>query len=97
VKLNDFYEYTIGSHFLSALINSDCSGLTDEDERLLDDFLANLPPAAVGGSWDVQEGETEFARCEVTDLYSDCMTVSLWFDNPALAVQASGDEENLLY
>ena len=82
MKLNDFYEYTIGSHFLSAIINSDCSGLDDRDEWFLDEFLANLPPAAVGGSWDVQDGEAEFALCEVTNLYSDCVTVKLHFHNP---------------
>ena len=99
MKLNDFYNYTIGSHFLSAIINADCSGLTDEDERQLDDFLANLPPAAVGGVWELQddEYETDFARCEVTDLMSDCVNVNLHFHNPELVVQASGDEENLLY
>ena len=97
MKLNDFYEYTIGSHFLSAIINGDCSGLEDSEERQLDDFLANLPFVAVGGTWKVQESTNDFARCEVTDLHSDCETVSLWFHNPDLVVKRTGDEENLLY
>ena len=97
MKLNDFYEYTVATHFSSAIFNDDRSGLDDEEERLLDDFIANLPPAAVTGTWQVQENTDDFDRCEVTDLYSDCVTLSLWFYNPDLAVSLTGDEENLLY
>jgi hypothetical protein len=97
MKLNDYYYFTVGSHFLSAIINADCSGLDDSDERALNDFIANLPPAAVGGTWDVEDYETHFNRCEVTDLHSDCVNVSLHFYNPELVVPRSGDEENLLY
>lgn len=99
MKLNDYYYFTIGSHFLSAIINADYSGLDDAEERQLNDFLANLPPAAVGGVWELDddEFETHFDCCEVTDLHSDCVNVSLHFHNPELIVQASGDEENLLY
>ena len=82
MKLNDFYEYTIGSHFLSAIVNDDYSGLDGEDERQLKDFLESLPPAAAGGVWIVQDDEAHFARCEVTDLYADCLTVKLHFHNP---------------
>ena len=84
--INDYYKYTIATHFLSALINSDCSGLTDEDERQLNVFLDNLPDDAVNSthsSWDYGapfEG-TDFARCDVCDLHADCMTVKLWFHN----------------
>lgn len=84
--MNDYYKYTVATHFLSAIINSDCSGLTDEDERQLDAFLDNLPHDAVNGSWDYGApfAGTEFARCDICDLHAECMTVKLWFHNATI-------------
>lgn len=68
-------EYTIGSHFLPALINGDITGLDDEDEELLAAFTFE----AVGfrdGHWSVPEdAEPEFAMCEITGFMSECQTI----------------------
>lgn len=65
------YTYTIGAHFLPALINGDESGLSLEEQNLLAGFDANLPGA---GHWDYDESE-HFARCDIGGLHAsvvDC-------------------------
>lgn len=64
--------YTIGSHFLSALINGDETGLSDEEIAELAEFLETLPP---NGHWDCSDTETHFARCEITGMRGDCSDV----------------------
>jgi len=66
------YEYNICSAYLCALINDDRSGLSDQDESLLNDFIDDLP--AQNGSWDYDpEAETDFVRDEVSGLAADCI------------------------
>ncbi len=79
--LNDYYKYTISDHFLSVIINSDCSGLDDSEERQLDEFFKSIPSDAANGTWDVVDYEGSFDRCEVTGLDANCVTVKLWFHN----------------
>jgi hypothetical protein len=84
--LNDYYEYAIGCHFLSAVINYDYSGLTDEDEHQLNAFLDNLPDDALKSthtSWDYSDAfeGNYFAPCDVCGLDTNCVTVKLWFHN----------------
>jgi hypothetical protein len=75
---NDYYEYDIGGHFLSAMINGDCSGLNDVEEKQLNDFLDGLP--VQGGIWDYMEDvAVDFVRCEVSGLRNDCVCMRLWF------------------
>jgi hypothetical protein len=63
----DTTEYEIGAHFLSALINGDYSGLSDEEARALDQFEANNGPGPLGGHWaDIEDSCEEFGRCDVT-------------------------------
>ena len=65
------YTYTIGAHFLPALINGDETGLTLEEQNLLSGFDANLPGA---GHWSCGDAdEFNFARCDITDLMSACV------------------------
>lgn len=65
------YTYTIGAHFLPALINGDESGLDLQEQNLLSSFDANLPGA---GHWSYGDADTfDFARCDITDLMSACV------------------------
>jgi hypothetical protein len=67
----DSMEYTIGSHFASALVNGDYSGLDDNEARDLDSWLEENQFR--GGFWDI--GEThEFTRCEISKLMGECIT-----------------------
>ena len=60
------YTYTIGAHFLPALINGDESGLSLGEGNALASFDANLPGA---GHWSCDDADGfDFARCDVTGM-----------------------------
>lgn len=62
----DTYTYTIGSHFLPALINGDETGLEDSESEQLEGFLRTVP---AGGHWSYEDCDAfDFARCDVTNL-----------------------------
>src|SRR6185503_12475563 len=67
------YEYTIGPHFLSALINGDTSGLSDVEEKELDEWLESLGHS--DGHWATTDDHDEFGRCDVTNLRGSVETV----------------------
>jgi hypothetical protein len=75
----DYYTYQIGGHYLSAIINGDNSGLSDDENQELNLFLDNLP--VNNGHFDVMDFDngTEFTTCEVSNLYSECYEVRLYF------------------
>lgn len=73
----DNMDYTIGSHFASALINSDYSGLEDHEETALNAWIDAHEER--GAHWDIVGDDTEFARCEVTDLMGDCVTARQYY------------------
>ena len=80
----DYYTFNMGAHFLSAIINGDYSGLSDQDETDLNRFMDNLPDEFQlrGGHFDLVEDEGNFSRCEVCGLYADCVEVRLYFPIP---------------
>ena len=85
-RLNDYYELTLAAHYLPALINSDYSGLGDDEAADLDAFMRDylkLPNAAL----TFQNDETHFAVDEVSGLHADCYTCRLYFTNHALNPQ----------
>jgi len=73
----DHYEYNIAGHWLSAIINSDYTGLTDHEERQLDQFMNNLP---VVGHWDIDDSDPAFSVDEVSGLYADTYKAKLIFE-----------------
>jgi hypothetical protein len=81
----DHYEYTIASHFLSALINDDPSGLEGDEDRQLTEFEraahANAKESGFTvGHWDYDSDELDngnFTYCDVTGLRADCVTLRL--------------------
>lgn len=71
----DQVEYTIGEHFLSAIINDDYTGLSDNEERELNEWLegVNRPEA----HWDCDsDTETELAICEITGYANNCVRIT---------------------
>jgi hypothetical protein len=78
------YTFDVSTHFVSAIINGDESGLTDEDCAQLRAFEQNLPrhyhyKTKKIGIWDVIDHGNDFAMCEVCDLHADCATLTLTF------------------
>ncbi len=73
----DHYEYRISWAYLSALVNGDYTGLSDEDEAAFTEWLENTDRRIT--HWDVTDHGENFTRCEVTGLMADCSTVRGYF------------------
>lgn len=76
----DYYEYQICGAYASAIINGDYSGLSDEEERQLNDFLASVPRN--DGHWDgfdEEEDSCGFSRDDVSGLLGDCYKARYYF------------------
>ena len=71
------YEYTISEHFLSAVINNDYSGLDDSEHELLEQWLDDN--SIRSGHWSVENEERDFAKCEIINLMSNCVTIRQYF------------------
>lgn len=66
-----FVEYTLPAHWASALINSDTSGMTDEEEQELNEWLEDEKPGYCVGCSD----ESFFTwRNDATQLGGECLT-----------------------
>ena len=70
------YTYNICTHYASAIINGDESGLSDEELEGLNDFLDSLEHGP--GHWDVSDEEPDFSRDEVSGLMGDCVTFTYY-------------------
>ena len=80
----DHFQFTISQHYLPAIINDDWTGLSDKEANALSGFLMHastlIPANAKSSHWAVDvEDCTNFARCEVSNLYSDVSDISLMF------------------
>jgi hypothetical protein len=77
------FEYKIAKQFVSALINDDESGLTDDEGAQLWEWEQNLPThyhlkAPMHKVFDVSPDEGEdFDQCEVCGLLADCATLTV--------------------
>jgi hypothetical protein len=77
------YTYKIAKHFVSALINDDESGLTDDEGAQLWEWEKNLPnhfdfKSPKHKVFDVATDDgTDFDRCEVSGLLADCTTLTV--------------------
>jgi hypothetical protein len=67
------YSFAICSEYASAIINADYSGLADNEEKLLDNFLNGVIEEIGFGIWDIAHAESEFTRDEVSGLMADCI------------------------
>ncbi len=60
--------YYIENNLVCAIVNNDYTGVTDEEDRLIDDFFSSI-----GGGFLVPlEYFAEWRLCEITGLYGDC-------------------------
>lgn len=79
----DHYEFKIAGHYLSALINGDESGMSDEESADFDAWRRDAEDKArdhgftVGHWTDVDESSGDFGRCAVSGLFADRCTVHL--------------------
>ena len=77
------YTYKIAKHFVSALINDDESGLTDDEGTQLWEWEQNLPnhfdfKSPKHKVFDVSPDEGEdFTFCEACGLWADCATLTV--------------------
>jgi hypothetical protein len=77
------YTYKIAKHFVSALINDDESGLTDDEGTQLWEWEQNLPThfdlkSPKHKVFDVSpDTDEDFTFCEVCGLWSDCTTLTV--------------------
>lgn len=77
------YTYKIAKHFVSALINDDESGLTDDEGTQLWEWEQNLPThfdlkSPKHKVFDVSPDEGEdFTFCEACGLWADCATLTV--------------------
>jgi hypothetical protein len=81
--LNDYFQFTISEHLVSAIINGDNSGLNDVEEKELDNFLAQYS-AYKNATWGIDSVNPHFIDCDVTGLFSNCYDVKMHFTNDSL-------------
>ena len=65
-------EFSIFGAYLSAIINGDYSGLSDDDESDLNDFLDATFREYGSGHWSIDSEEPSFQFDEVSHLMGDC-------------------------
>ena len=70
--------FTIGQHYVSALINGDESGLTTQESRNLDLFLIELPKGHK--VYSLESEAVELSWCEVDEITSACVSVGLYME-----------------
>ena len=109
--LNDYFNYKISEHFVSAIFNNDFYGLTDEEEKQFSNFMDNAGNVGFNNlqnaTWYLENNaEPDFARCEITGLHSECYTMRLYFTNgsnsepyffPVTAINHDTNEKHNFY
>ena len=65
-------EYMISEHWLPAIFNGDFSGLDEDDETRLENFLNFVQEQHGSGHWSCDDELEEFARCEISNLHAYC-------------------------
>ena len=89
MMINDYYEFAIAGHFLPALINGDYTGLDETEAKQLDRFVDQWQH--LSGTFDVLPTGTNFATCDVCDMYSEIHDVRLYFHNDKLPAGVTFD------
>ena len=70
----------IAIHYMSDLINGDSSGLYDDDEKLIEDYLKQYEGFYVTFDIEDEEEEPHFTRCAISNSRSDCIGVSIYLE-----------------
>lgn len=79
---NDYYDFSISSHFLPALINCDYSGLDNLEFIQLSYFIEEHKH--LSGTFDVLPTGTDFKPCDISNAFSEVHDVRLYFHNDKL-------------
>jgi len=80
----DSIDFTVATHFLSALINGDETGLDDDESAQLGDFMDFVMVSAPVGyqfahfSYESDE-EGNFAQCDICQMQADCATLTAMY------------------
>lgn len=85
-RLNDYYEFNLAAHWLSALVNGDETGLTDDESADLDAFMRPYY-ALEDMTVDIVDDAPGFASDDISGDFADCYTVRFYFTNHALTPQ----------
>jgi hypothetical protein len=72
----DHYTYTVASHYASAIINDDWTGLDDDEAEEVKEWLDSVLQKA--DHIDIHE-DVGFCRDEITGLMADCVIVKAHF------------------
>ena len=77
--MDDFLIFNIGSHFASAIVNGDYSGLEDKEERELNGFLDHLKREYGPCTLEMRnyQSEPDYNRCDITNFQGDCLQFNL--------------------
>lgn len=77
--------FTVASHYLSALINFDYSGLETNEMQMVEDFYNDIhsqtPDGFEWGHLSVSDEHPELDTCEICDLLADCVQVTAIYWN----------------
>jgi len=76
IKLYD--TVNIAGHYLSALINDDYSGLSDEEKTEFDEWYKEYMPSGGTFVFEVISEEPEFSEDIITGLMADTYTVNIF-------------------
>ena len=73
------YIFNIASHYASAIVNDDYTGLDDAEERDLKRFLDHLQREYGTSYLELRDYETEgdFNRDDITNLWGNCLQFNL--------------------
>lgn len=84
----DEYHFTMERSLVIAIVNGDSSGISDEEDEAIDDFIEKLRMKAIRehglsafAAIVKPDNDTEFARCDVTGYQGNC------YDMTALVYQ----------
>jgi hypothetical protein len=75
------YTFNIASTYASAIVNGDYSGLEDNEEKELNNFLAYLEREYGNSNLELMDypphDEPDFNRDDITNLWANCLQFNL--------------------
>lgn len=63
-------EFSIGRNFVTAFVNNDESGMSDEDKKLVDEFIETYGPEV--HVYAPEDQSPSFRKCDISGLWDDC-------------------------
>ncbi len=87
----DYYSFNIAEHYASAIINGDYSGLSDEEEEEINEWLKSTTPKFTG-HWSITDiSEQEYRGCDIAGLPAWCVELRYNFKKPETKKYVSED------